>query len=155
MTKAELLAAIRRDRSALDEVVARVPEDGLTAPTLDARWSVKDVLAHISAWERLCLRWIREDARREGPFTQESLNTLNGRLHAEHRDDALGAVLERSRASSARILAKTEELSAEALAAAPAWAPGRPLAEVISSNSDEHYREHIEQIERWLARVET
>ncbi len=30
-----------------------------------------------------------------------------------------------------------------------ARAPGRPLGEIISSNADEHYREHIEQIEAW------
>jgi hypothetical protein len=57
------------------------------------------------------------------------------------------------------MIAAAESLDDAALAASPAWGgggtdaatTGRTLAEIISSNSDEHYREHIEQIERWLA----
>ncbi|MEK7693088.1 MAG: ClbS/DfsB family four-helix bundle protein, partial [Chloroflexota bacterium] len=73
MTKAELLDAIRRDRATLDALVTSLSEAQMIAPELDAGWSVKDVLAHITAWEQLCLKWIREGRRDEGPFTQESI----------------------------------------------------------------------------------
>jgi len=153
MTKAELVANIERDRARLDELLAALDGARMTEPALDDGWSVKDALAHITSWEQLCLGWIRAGERREGPFTDDSLNALNARIYAENRDRPLVAVLARSRQSSAEILAVTESLSDEALAAPPAWAPGRPLAEIISGNADDHYREHIDQINAWLARA--
>ena len=153
MTKAELIANIERDRARLDELLAGLDEACMIEPALEEGWSVKDALAHITSWEQLCLGWIREDARREGPFTPESINALNARIYAENRERPLADVLARSRQSSTEILAVAESLSDDALAAPPAWAPGRPLAEIISGNADDHYREHIEQISAWLARA--
>ena len=49
-----------------------------------------------------------------------------------------------------RLAAVVAALPDHAVATAPSWSP-RTLAEIISANSDEHYREHVEQIERWLA----
>jgi uncharacterized protein (TIGR03083 family) len=151
MTKSELLANIRRERATLDALVASLSKAQLIAPELDASWSVKDALAHITAWERLCLKWIREQRRDEGPFTQESIDAFNGRIYEANRDRALGAILEDSRRSYDGMIAMVEAL-ADDLDAAPAWGPGRPLGEIISSNADMHYREHIEQIRRWTER---
>ena len=117
------------------------------------------MLAHITGWEQLCLKWIREDRRDEGPFTQAKLDALNAALHDEHSCGTLAVTLASARNSHDAMAAVVEALDDAALAATPAWAAGgtdeattgRTLAEIISSNSDEHYREHIEQIERWLA----
>lgn len=153
MTKAELLANIRRDRARLDALLAPLDDARMIEPALDDGWSVKDALAHITSWEQLCLGWIRAGERREGPFTPESINALNARIYAKNRDRPLAEVLAHSRQSSAEILAVAESLSDDALAAAPEWAPGRPLAEVISGNTDDHYLEHIDQINAWVARA--
>jgi hypothetical protein len=149
MTKSELLANIRRERAMLDALVSSLSEAEMIAPELDAGWSVKDALAHISAWERLCLRWIREGRREEGPFTQASIDAFNDGIYEGHRVHTLGDVLAESRESYAALVAMVEALTDD-LDAPPAWAPGRPLGEIISSNADEHYREHIGQIEAWL-----
>jgi uncharacterized protein (TIGR03083 family) len=151
LNKNELLANILRERAVLDALVASLSEAQLIAPELDTAWSVKDALAHITAWEQLCLKWIREGRREEGPFTQESIDAFNGRIYEAHRDHPLDAVLEESRRSYDGMVAMVEAV-ADDLDAAPAWAPGRPLGEIISSNADEHYREHIEQIRRWTER---
>jgi hypothetical protein len=151
MTKSELLASIRRERATLDALVASLSEAQRIAPELDADWSVKDALAHISAWERLCLKWIREGRRDEGPFTQESIDAFNDGIYEGHRVHTLDDVLAESRESHAALLAMVEALMDD-LDAPPAWAPGRPLGAIISSNADEHYREHIEQILRWTER---
>ena len=149
MNKNELLANIRRERATLDALVTSLSEAQMIAPELDAGWSVKDVLAHITAWEQLCLKWIREGRRDEGPFTQESIDAFNQSIFDANKGRALDAIREESKRSYVAIV-ETVEALADDLDAAPAWAPGRPLGEIISSNSDEHYREHIEQIEAWL-----
>ena len=150
MTRDELVAAIRRDRAALDAVAARVPEGRLTEAVLDDGWSVKDALAHIAAWEQLCLKWVREDKREEGPFDEASINAFNRRLYEGRGDFGLAEVLEESARSAAEMLAAVEVLTEDALSAPPRWGQAT-LGQIISSNADEHYREHIEQIGRWLA----
>ena len=49
MDKTELLAAIARDRARLEELIAGIDDARMTEPSLEGGWSVKDVLAHISA----------------------------------------------------------------------------------------------------------
>ncbi|MBI5289587.1 MAG: ClbS/DfsB family four-helix bundle protein [Chloroflexi bacterium] len=154
MTKAELLASIKRDRTALDALLARVSDTRMTDPVLDAGWSVKDVLAHITAWEQLCLKWLRTGVREEltaGDEFGTQVNALNARLYAENRAHALDAVRAAYARSYDEIVTATEALSDDQLAEKPAWAPHASLWQIVSANSDEHYREHIEQISRWLA----
>ena len=153
MNKDELLAAIKRDRVTLDHLVARVPEHRMTEATLDADWSVKDVLAHITAWEQLCLKWIKENKREElttGVDSNQQVDALNARLYAENTGRPLKEVLHESRHSFEQMLAAVEWLSEADLAVEPVWAPGRKLWQVIDANSADHYREHIEQLSRWL-----
>jgi hypothetical protein len=153
MNKDELLAAIKRDRAALEALVARVPDSRMTEPALVGGWSVKDVLAHITAWEQLALKWIKENKREEltwGANNDEQVNTLNAKLYAENLDRPLKEVREQSKHSYEQMLAAVEWLSDQDLAAKPTWAPGAETWQIISANSDDHYREHIEQLSRWL-----
>lgn len=155
MTKDELLANIRRERARLDTLVSSLSDAQMVAPELDADWSVKDVLAHISAWERLCVKWIREGRRDEEPLA--SIDAFNDGMYRAHREQTLDAIRAESRLSYEEIVQAVQTLNAD-LAAAPAWATDAftgagataTLGQEISWNSDEHYREHIEQIEAWL-----
>ncbi|MDE3096840.1 MAG: ClbS/DfsB family four-helix bundle protein [Chloroflexota bacterium] len=149
MTKDELIASIKRDRATLDALVAPLDEAQMTAPALDGGWSVKDVLAHISAWEELCLKWIRTGRREEGPFTQETIDAFNQSVYDVNRDRLLDAILEESRQSYESMVEAVAALTDD-LDATTAWAPGGPLGQIISANADEHYREHADQIRRWL-----
>ncbi|MEX2247510.1 MAG: ClbS/DfsB family four-helix bundle protein [Dehalococcoidia bacterium] len=149
MTKSELIANIKRDRDAIEAVLARVGDARMTQPALEDGWSVKDIVAHITSWEQLCLIWVRTGHRGEGPFTPETLNALNAKMHAERANQPLPDVLAEATCSHAELLEMAEAQTGEALAAPPSWGQAN-LAQIISSNSDEHYREHAEQIARWL-----
>lgn len=149
MKKAALLESIRRERAELNAIIARVGEPGMVEPALEDDWSIKDVIAHITAWEQLCLVWVRTDHRGEGPFTQKSLDALNAKLHAENEGRSLEDVLADARRSYEEFVAMVEEQTDETLVTPPSWADP-PLGQVISSNSDDHYREHIDQLLRLL-----
>jgi hypothetical protein len=151
MTKDELLAAIHRDRARLDALIAPLDAFRLTAPALDAGWSVKDVLAHIATWEGLCAEWLRDVAGGVTPPRPETrdVDATNARSYAAAKRAPLAHVREASRRSHADILSAIEALPESDLADETRF--GWPTWQMASSNSDEHYREHIEQIERWLA----
>jgi hypothetical protein len=150
MTKAELLAAIRRDHTKLQELIAPLSESQMIAPMLDAGWSVKDVLAHISAWEDRCAEWLEAVARGETPERPEvkDVDGTNGRDYAAARARSLEDVAAASRGTNAAMLRSVEALSEADLADEKRF--GWPTWKMARSNSDEHYREHIEQIEAWL-----
>lgn len=153
MNRDELLGAIKRDRDIFDGLVGRVPEGRMTERALDSGWSVKDVLAHIAAWEQLCLKWIKENKREEltaGTDNDGQVDALNARLYAANRDRSLKEVREESRHSYEQMVAAVEWLSDADIAVEPGWAPGRELWQIIDANSADHYREHIEQLSRWL-----
>jgi Protein of unknown function (DUF1706) len=150
MTKSELLASIRRERATLDALVASLSEAEMIAPELDVGWSVKDAVAHISVWERRCAGWLEAVARGETPERPEvqDVDGANARDYAAAKDTGPATVLAQSRESHAALLRSVEALAEADLADERRF--GWPTWKMASSNSDEHYREHIDQIEAWL-----
>lgn len=158
MTRSELLARMGDERKTLEELYEKFDVSDLEKPMLDDGWSIKDVMAHIAAWERRLTNAITAVRRGERPAWPEEGYSLSDAdvdaLNARDRD-----------ASAARSLAAVrvdaETAYREALAAitpfsdaqlADSMNPERPPWEaVIRANTDQHYREHIDQIESWLA----
>ncbi|HYM15109.1 MAG TPA: ClbS/DfsB family four-helix bundle protein [Dehalococcoidia bacterium] len=149
MTKDELLAAMRRDRARLDALIAPLDGARMTEPALEGGWSVKDVLAQISLWERACAGWFEAAARDETPERPEvrDVDETNARGYEAAKGRALGEVVAESRASHEALRRAVAALPDEELAGDKRF--GWPGWQVASSNSDEHYREHIGQISRW------
>src|SRR6478672_11389311 len=55
-TMAELRARISTSYHALEQTIAQLSDDQLTAP-IDGSWSAKDLLAHIAAWEQVTIHF--------------------------------------------------------------------------------------------------
>jgi uncharacterized protein (TIGR03083 family) len=146
-----LLAAIERDWDALQSLIERVGDARMTEPSLDAGWSVKDVLAHIALWEGICARWLEAAARGETQDRPEvkDVDGTNARGFERAKARPLSDVIRESRTRHARIVAAVEALSGEELASDARF--GWPSWQMTDSNTADHYREHIDQISRWLA----
>jgi hypothetical protein len=151
MKKDELLARIHDDRERLDAGVARVDAGRLAEPLLEGGWSIKDVLAHVSFWERTCAGWLAAVARGETPERPEvrDVDATNARAFADARGLPLDQVQEAARVAYAAIVDATRALSGAELADESRF--GFPLWRMIDGNSADHYREHADQIEAWLA----
>lgn len=158
-TKIQLLDAVRHERELLDTVLARLTPEQFTQPGVEGDWTVKDVLAHIAYWEGVMVSWLETALAGQTPdrpahgFTWEMIHELNAANYSAHKDLPLAEVRSKYERSYAVALA--------ALAAAPeaalltpgyfAWAAGRPFLVWIEANTTEHYAEHRDDIERWLA----
>jgi hypothetical protein len=157
VTKDELLARTREERTVLDELVAHLDADDLATPGVIDGQSVKDLLAHISAWERRICDAIDTWRRGETPAwpepgaTMADVDRLNARDFAAARGRPLADVLGESLASYGRLLRTVEAVDEVVLARVDGlpWSPW-PLTTLVRANADEHYREHIDQIDVWV-----
>jgi uncharacterized protein (TIGR03083 family) len=154
MTKSELLANIRCDRAALDRLIESVPPDERSAPVLDDGWSVKDVLAHLCAWEKIATATVRNNRPVDAPPDGDTSTTdaINQKVYEDNRGRPVADIVAEAERSHGALLALVEELSDEQLVSPLGGAAGGPTAgEIISGNSDQHYREHAAWIREQLS----
>ena len=97
--KQALLDEIARERTALDETLALLAPRQMTKPGVTrGGWAVKDVLAHLVAWQQLNLGWYEAGMRGEKPaipapgYTLRELPRLNQMLYRKHHRRSLKAI---------------------------------------------------------------
>jgi hypothetical protein len=153
LTKPELLQRIRDERRALEKVLARLTHARMLLPGVDGEWSVKDALAHISAWERNMLRWTGSLLAGQPPATPDpwDVERINAGIYAQIKDQPLAEVLEEFRESYRAALALAESLTeAQLQTEYPNTWPMGPLWLGVAANMNYHYREHRLDIEKWM-----
>jgi hypothetical protein len=156
MNREELLDKTRDERARLDAAVSRTSDEALLRePSSPDAWSGKDQLAHIAAWHRVALSRIT-GARPEGiadvadgGYTTETIDEVNERFHRRDRDLSLADVRAEYEDSYVELVAAIEGMSEADLAGH--WLAGHPergtYAEMLGSNTYEHYEEHIPLLE--------
>jgi len=148
-SKSRLLAEMERGRAQLDAAIARIPRDEFQRAGAWGGWTLKDLVAHIAAYER----WTSEQMEIPEPsgelresVTEEAtggVDSLNKMIYEQHRDDRLDDVLAESRAAYEALRASIERKSDEELAR-PAWFSGSgSLLEFLPEQSYGHYRDHL------------
>jgi hypothetical protein len=156
MTKALLLEKMDAARAAWEAVLAEVPEERMEQPGVAGEWSVKDVVAHATAWQHKtaldCLRRGLHDPD-YAPDASEEIDgeEQNQLFYEQHRDRPLADILAEDRQVYAEIIERVTALSEEDLLEPEryAWADG-PLWQYVSGDTIAHYPEHAEGIRAWL-----
>ncbi|MBM4466464.1 MAG: ClbS/DfsB family four-helix bundle protein [Chloroflexi bacterium] len=96
MNKQAMLDLIRQERKRFDNVFRQINEMHLAeAPIVDG-WTVKDVVAHVTTWERRTITWLATAARGEPQriLDTEAIDRLNNQTLIENKNRPLelGAV---------------------------------------------------------------
>lgn len=161
-SKAELMQNIRERHGEMEMLLASLTPEQMTAPELDAGWSVKDSLAHIGEWENLLVEWVGEyrqgkEVKRwaEGFLigeddAEEQMHKFNAHLYEKNKTRALDEVLAEFRATYGRVVSTVDALSESELFN-PDHFPareGRPLITLVAGDTYEHYDEHLISINR-------
>lgn len=146
---------VRESYREFEALLAPLSEEQLTTPNVNGEWSVKDNLAHLTAWHGYLLDQLT--ALRDGgapPEWMPSLSTedeINERIYQQNKDRPLAEAQAEFRASFERVLAAIEALSAEQLNAPFPWSTsGNPVWGLIAGNTLGHYEEHGNIIRGWL-----
>lgn len=160
--KAELMERIHASWAALVQTIGRLSDAQVTAPGPDGGWSVKDHLAHVTAWEQKLLAMVGGRPAHEGLQLDEAtylatdLDGMNAIIYERARELSLPEVLAAFRRSHEQVVAALEGLT-EADLARP-YTPGDPtdtrrLVDGIVGNTYEHYLEHQGWIEALIERA--
>lgn len=165
--QATTLEKLRSARAAFDELLVAVGVDRMTQPMDESGWSVKDIVAHISAYERWLTAQLRGTLRGEEPTTRELYGTdapPDGaepfdidRLNAAMRDrDAalsLDEVLQNAGQTFADLLDVLANLPGGAFERPGLldWAPDDALPRLIDLQVIDHYRQHEPSVRAWIA----
>lgn len=161
VTRPELLAILRSERERLEAFLAGLSPEQMTRPGVEGEWSVKDILAHIVAWEQRMVGWVAAACRGETPpqlangIDGPELDRWNDETYRQYKDQTLAEVLAAFQASYPPALAAAVETPEPELFEADrfAWRNGQPLWIMVMANTGWHYKEHRESIEKWLETV--
>jgi hypothetical protein len=153
-TRTGLLTSIREERRLLESTLVSLSEPQMLIAGVEGQWSIKDILAHISAWERRMISWtgILEAGGKPIVPLPWDVDCMNAESAAQDKDKPLAVVKEEFQQSYLDSLKLVESLDEARLRIKheDTW-PMDFLWIGIASNMNWHYKEHREHIENWLA----
>jgi hypothetical protein len=159
-SKAQLLQDIHTERRRLEKTLATLDAAELVREGVVGTWSVKDVLAHLVAWEKLFLAWYQAGVQGSAPATlpvgmgKRAIDALNLEIYTQNQGRSLEAILEEFRASYRQILAVIEGIPESDMFGRGRfnWTGELALVDYIAGNTCSHYAWARSQISKWVKR---
>ena len=155
MTKDELLDALEDEREKLLETLEGLPEEAMLEAGVTGEWSIKDILAHLNAWEAelIKLLWhVRQGKKPASAQVPDSEVEARERMFYEQSHDRpLERILEDFEGIRNQTIRRVEAFSNKELTdpARYPWLKGRALWERIAEDSYAHDAEHTPDIRAW------
>jgi len=157
MNKAEFFDTLRTERARWDELLSQIDETQMTQPGVVGEWSVKDIFAHVTWFEREMVGMLQARALIGSELWDLSQDERNAVVFERNRHLPLRDVLAEARRVYEQLLEGLQSLSEEELTDAgrfremPAeWLPWK----IIADNTYEHYLAHAPAIRAWLEKSE-
>lgn len=161
MNKSRLLEEMSSGYIALEDILAPLDQAQMTTPGVNGDWSIKDILAHLAAWQNYLLIRLQAAIRNEVPAVQgilsdedegNAVDRLNAGFYEENKSRPLEEVITDFRTTYRHIVEAVQALSNEGLFEPKhfAWMKDNALWELVPGDTYEHYQEHIQSIQEWL-----
>ena len=162
ITKAGLLHELRAARAEWDALMAEVGAARMTEPGAAGDWPVKDVIAHLTSYDRWFVHASEAHFRGEMPpldGTEDmDFEQRNQFRHQQTRDQSLADVQTEAQQVFDRLL-EVVEAHSEAFLTQPQQFEGAPgpllVWKMLEGDGYEHYRDHMRSIRAWLAQSAT
>jgi hypothetical protein len=154
LNKAQLLNAIQAESAILEKLLnSLTPAQMAAAPTPGA-WAVKDILAHLYAWQQMFFGWYAAGQRGETPalpavgYKWSQIPALNQHIYEQHCHLSAGQALALFRQSHAETLRFIESLPEDELTTPGyyAWLKDSSLLVYLNANTAAHYRWAVKDI---------
>lgn len=154
MNKPELIAALNDSRKALLDAIDDLTDIEMIESGVIEDWSVKDMLAHLTAWEAELIKLLAQarTTKRPGYFELGDTDTVNAKWYNENKNRPLDRVMADFNAVRKQTVRQVESYNDKDLNNPTLfkWLNGDPLWKWVASQTFEHEAEHVEQIKKWL-----
>jgi hypothetical protein len=146
-SKAQLLKDIHTERRRLEKNLSALSAEDMVQPGVTGTWSVKDILAHLVAWERLFLDWYHTGIQGCSPATtpvgmsQRSIDALNQKIYEANQWRNLDEIIAEFHASYQQIVTVIEKIPERDMFVQGRfnWTGELTLADYIVGNTCNHY----------------
>jgi hypothetical protein len=161
--KDHILAAMREQVERWQELLATLSEEQTTAPNFHLDWSIKDVVAHLWAWQQISIARLQAGVLDREPELPKWFDEL-GNLWEEDADQTNAWFYEKNhlkpwsevyghwKQGYLRLLELGAQISERDLLDGDryAWLRGYSLAAILIASYD-HHQEHYEKLIAFLA----
>lgn len=154
-SKQQLLDAVRSQRAETERVIAAAG-DRVAAPGSAGHWSVKELLTHLTGWQKMTAARLEAGLNGGEPVQpwpeslgseDENVDAINAWFEEQDRDRSAEEVIAESRETLGRIEAAITQLSDADLFEFNRfpWLEGYQLGSGVIEGMTEHFREHREE----------
>ncbi|MCI0609390.1 MAG: ClbS/DfsB family four-helix bundle protein [Anaerolineae bacterium] len=160
--KNHILAALREQFNIWEELLASLSEEKITAPQFDFNWSIKDVIAHLWAWQQISIarmdgglqdrepefpKWIENI----GEDWEEDADRVNALTFETNHEKPWSEIHQNWKEGFLRFLELGDKISERELLDGDRypWLKGYSLAFILVASYD-HHQEHFEKLLGWL-----
>lgn len=156
ISKSELLAKFDQEWANIERICAGLSEAEMIAPGVQGEWSVKDILVHLSAWEKYLLDRLGYVMTGQLPqypamASWDDVHHFNALVYEENKGRPLTSVIIEFRSLYRGVMTVIEALDEEMLNKTFTYDfPNDALTvlQLIWSNTYEHYQEHFIAIDK-------
>lgn len=159
----EVLGKLREEFERWEERLSRLSEEEITTSRLPNGWSIKDLMAHLMAWQQVTTARL-EAARRDAspaypewlagasPESEEEIHRFNARILEMHRESPWSQVHRAWRAGFLGVLELGADLPEDDLLEAGRypWLDGHPLIAVLQGTYRHHHDDHLGALRTWM-----
>ena len=136
MRRADLLSELNDEYQSWEHLLAEIGEDRMDEPNAAGEWSMKDVVAHLTAWRRRTVARLEAVAKGQPepkqmwPAELTDDDQINAWLHARDRDKSVRDVLAEARSVYEQLVSAIEKIPEDKLADPKnfPWMEGTPLS---------------------------
>lgn len=158
MTKDEILDALEDERENLIDAIDGLSDEDLLEAGVIGDWSIKDILAHLSAWEAELVKLLWQAHQGQPPSgiyaSGVQVDEVNAVWSEAARSRPIGRVMDDFISVRKQTVRRVEHFTDADLTDAQhwPWLNGHPLWEWIATDSFQHEAEHAAQIKEWRSK---
>jgi len=160
----EVLEELSGEFKRWEDLLSPLNEEEITTSRLPNGWSIKDLMAHLMAWQQVTTARLDAAQRNESPMypewlagsspeSEDEIHRFNARIFEIHRDRAWSQVHQDWRGGFLAVLKLGQEVPENDLVEAGRypWLNGHPLIAVLQGTYEHHHVDHLGSLLTWLS----
>lgn len=160
--KEHILTALREQFDRWEELLEGMSEEQINAPLIPSNWSVKNVIAHLWAWQQVSIARMEAARQSKEPVFPDwvaklqtdwegNANQTNVWIYETHHEQTWLKIHQNWREGFLQFLELGADISEKDLldSGRYPWLEGHPLAFILIASYD-HHQEHFEKLINWL-----